>query len=103
MGRANIYLPDDLERRVKAARIPLSEVCQQALLKAVEAAESGPSPLGDGVADAYHQGAQAGGRWAPAGWPATLLPPLRAQRLGQNPPDHPPQPWYPFPDGLPPP
>ncbi|MDQ1734055.1 MAG: hypothetical protein QOH56_306, partial [Pseudonocardiales bacterium] len=25
MGRANVYLPDDLERRVKAARIPISE------------------------------------------------------------------------------
>ena len=61
MGRANVYLPDDLERRVKAARIPVSEVCQQALLKAVEAAESAKAPLlGAEVAGAYRQGALAG-------------------------------------------
>ena len=41
MGRANVYLPDELERRVKAAQIPISEVCQRALLAAVEAAENG--------------------------------------------------------------
>ena len=32
MGRANVYLPDELERRVKAAQIPVSEVCQRALV-----------------------------------------------------------------------
>ena len=60
MGRANVYLPDDLERRVKAARVAVSEVCQQALLKAVEAAESGRPPLGEAVTGAYRHGAQAG-------------------------------------------
>ena len=40
MGRANVYLPDELERRVKAAAIPISEVCQRALLVAVEEAEN---------------------------------------------------------------
>src|SRR4051812_17697471 len=100
MGRANIYLPDDLERRVKAARIPLSEVCQQALLKAVEAAESGPSPLGDGVAGAYHQGTQAGERWARAASPVTLLTLLRDQRLDQIPADHLPESWYSLSDEL---
>src|SRR3954471_23151427 len=70
MGRANVYLSDALERRVKAARIPVSEVCQQALLAAVEAAESGRPSLGDAVAGAYRQGAQAGERWARATAPA---------------------------------
>src|SRR5689334_17587188 len=73
MGRANVYLPDDLERRVKAARIPVSEVCQQALLAAVEAAESGRPRLGEAVAGAYRQGAEAGEQWARAASPVTLL------------------------------
>ena len=77
MGRANVYLPDDLERRVKAARIPVSEVCQQALLKAVEAAESARPSLGDGVAGAYRQGALAGEGWARAASPVPLLTLLR--------------------------
>src|SRR3954467_550931 len=94
MGRANVYLSDDLERRVKAARIPVSEVCQQALLAAVEAAESGRPPLGDAVAGAYGQGAQAGERWARAASPVTLLTLLRDQRLDQIPTDHLPESWY---------
>ena len=68
MGRANVYLPDDLERRVKAARIPVSEVCQQALLKAVEAAESAQAPLlGADVAGAVPPGCAGGGAVGPRG------------------------------------
>jgi hypothetical protein len=100
MGRANVYLPDDLERRVKAARIPVSEVCQQALLAAVEAAESARPPLGDAVAGAYRQGAQAGERWARAASPVTLLTLLRDQRLDQIPTDHLPESWYSLSDEL---
>src|SRR4051812_39822466 len=101
MGRANVYLPDDLERRVKAARIPVSEVCQQALLAAVEAAESGQRPLlGDAIAGAYHQGGQAGERWARAASPVTLLTLLRDQRLDQIPTDHLPESWYSLSDEL---
>lgn len=100
MGRANVYLPDDLERRVKAARIPVSEVCQQALLKAVEAAESARSPLGDEVVSAYRDGAQAGERWARASSPVTLLTLLRDQRLDQIPTDQLPESWYALSDEL---
>jgi len=100
MGRANVYLPDDLERRVKAARIPVSEVCQQALLAAVEAAESGRPPLDDAVAAAYRQGAHAGERWARAASPVTLLTLLRDQRLDQIPTDHLPESWYSLSDEL---
>jgi hypothetical protein len=100
MGRANVYLPDDLERRVKAARIPVSEVCQQALLRAVEAAESGRPGLGDAVAEAYRQGAQAGEQWARASSPVTLLTLLRDQRLDQIPTDHLPESWYSLSDDL---
>ena len=100
MGRANVYLPDDLERRVKAARIPVSEVCQQALLAAVEAAESGRPTLGDAVAGSYGQGAEAGERWARAASPVTLLTLLRDQRLEQIPTDHLPESWYSLSDEL---
>ena len=100
MGRANVYLPDDLERRVKAARIPVSEVCQQALLRAVEAAESRRPPLGDAVAGAYHEGAQAGEQWARAASPVTLLTLLRDQRLDPIPTDHLPESWYSLSDEL---
>jgi hypothetical protein len=100
MGRANVYLPDDLERRVKAARIPVSEVCQQALLRAVEAAEAGRSPLGDAVAGAYRQGLQAGEGWGRAASPVTLLTLLRDQRLDQIPTEHLPESWYSLNDEL---
>src|SRR4051812_3401165 len=103
MGRANVYLPDDLERRVKAARIPVSEVCQQALLtavEAVEAAESGRPSLGDAVAGAYRQGAQAGEQWARGASPVTLLTLLRDQRLDPLPRDHLPQARYSLSDEL---
>ncbi|HUP86601.1 MAG TPA: Clp protease N-terminal domain-containing protein [Acidimicrobiales bacterium] len=36
MGKVNVYLPDDLEREVREAAIPLSSVCQSALRTAVE-------------------------------------------------------------------
>jgi ATP-dependent Clp protease ATP-binding subunit ClpC len=36
VGKVNVYLPDDLERAVKEAGIPLSSVCQVALRAAVE-------------------------------------------------------------------
>jgi hypothetical protein len=100
MGRANVYLPDDLERRVKAARIPVSEVCQQALLRAVEAAESGQPRLGDSVAESYRQGAQAGEEWARASSAVALLTLLRDQRLDQIPTDHLPESWYSLSDEL---
>ena len=100
MGRANVYLPDDLERRVKAARIAVSEVCQQALLAAVEAVESRRPPLGDAVVGAYRQGAQAGERWARAASPVTLLTLLRDQRLEQIPSDQLPESWYSLSDEL---
>jgi hypothetical protein len=100
MGRANVYLPDDLERRVKAARIPVSEVCQQALLTAVEAAESRRPQLGGPVAGAYRQGAEAGERWAGEASPVTLLTLLRDQRLDQIPSDHLPESWYSLSDEL---
>src|SRR3954463_15571357 len=100
MGRANVYLPDDLERRVKAARIPISEVCQQALLAAVEAAESGRPRRGEAVAGAYRQGVQAGEEWAWAASPVTLLTLLRDQRLDQIPTDHLPESWYSFSEEL---
>src|SRR3954462_2845513 len=100
MGRANVYLPDELERRVKAARIPISEVCQQALLAAVEAAESGRPRLGEAVAGAYRQGAQAGEQWARAASPVALLTLLRDQRLDEIPTDHLPESWYSLSDEL---
>src|SRR3954469_12857166 len=94
MGRANVYLPDDLERRVKAARIPVSEVCQQALLAAVEAAEGERPRLDEAVGDLYRRGAQAGEGWARAASAVTLLALLRDQRLEQIPPDQLPESWY---------
>ena len=72
MGRANIYLSDELDRRVRAAKLPISEICQQALLTAVEAAEAGPAPLGAGAGDCFAAGWTAGGAWV-AEAPATEL------------------------------
>src|SRR4051794_35020896 len=94
MGRANVYLPDDLERRVKAARIPVSEVCQQALLAAVEAAEGEGPRLGGAVGELYRRGGEAGERWARAASPLTLLALVRDQRLAQIPSDQLPESWY---------
>jgi hypothetical protein len=94
MGRANVYLPDDLERRVKAARIPVSEVCQQALLAAVEAAEADRPRFDAALGDLFGRGGEAGERWARAASPATLLALVRDQRLGQIPSDQLPEFWY---------
>jgi post-segregation antitoxin (ccd killing protein) len=100
MGRANVYLPDDLERRVKAARIPVSEVCQQALLAAVEAAEAERPRLGEAVGDLYARGEEAGERWARAASTITLLALVRDQRLEQIPPDCLPESSYSLSDEL---
>ena len=40
MGKVNVYLPDELERAVREANIPLSSVCQSALRAAVERVEA---------------------------------------------------------------
>jgi len=88
MGRANVYLPDDLERRVKAAGIAISEVCQRALLSAVEAAEGrGAAQLPDGVAMQYRAGALAGTAWTEALPIERVLTLVREQRLGDIPAD----------------
>ena len=84
-GEPNVHLPDDLERRVKAALISVSEVWQQALLKAVEAAESARPSLGDAVAGAYRQGAQAGEQWARAARPSPADVAAWHQRLNEHP------------------
>ena len=85
MGRANVYLPDDLERRVKAARIPISEVCQRALLAAVEAAEGAGHPFGEDVGLQFQRGWQAGLRWTEQASQEALLTLLRDQRLDEIP------------------
>jgi hypothetical protein len=59
-----VYLPDELERRVKAAQIPISEVCQRALLAAVEAAENGARRFDDAVRSQLRLGREAGESWA---------------------------------------
>ena len=80
MGRANIYLPDELERRVKAVRIPISEVCQRALLAAVEAAES-EARFAEATQEQLRRGQAAGEAWAAAAEPAELLTLIREQRF----------------------
>src|SRR4051812_23074460 len=87
MGRANVYLPDDLERRVKAARIPISEVCQRALLAAVEAAEAGGGRLHGVVQEQFGRGRTAGQAWAHTAAPEQLLTLLRDQRFEEIPPE----------------
>ncbi len=94
MGRANIYLPDDLERRVRAAKIPLSEVCQTALLQAVENAEGSVAPLGTAVADSFVAGATAGAEWAGTAATTTLLRLLRDARLEDIPRNALPASWF---------
>ncbi|HEY2297489.1 MAG TPA: hypothetical protein VGH43_07155 [Jatrophihabitans sp.] len=86
MGRANVYLPDDLERRVKAAQIPISEVCQRALLAAVEAAESGGGRLEGALLEQFRRGGTAGEAWAGTAAPEQLLTLLREQRFEEIPP-----------------
>ena len=87
MGRANVYLPDDLERRVKAARLPVSEICQRALLAAVEAAEGGLPGFDESITAQYHRGWEAAVRWIETAPVAGLLMLLRDQRLEEVPPD----------------
>lgn len=81
MGRANVYLPDDLERRVKAAQIPISEVCQRALLAAVESAEGLHHPFGETVGVQFRRGWESGVRWTQGASHEALLTLLRDQRL----------------------
>jgi hypothetical protein len=87
MGRANVYLPDDLERRVKAAQIPISEVCQRALLAAVEAAENGGGHLAGALHEQFQRGRAAGGAWARTATSTQLLTLLRDQRFDEIPTD----------------
>lgn len=95
MGRANVYLPDDLERRVKAARIPVSEVCQRALLAAVEAAESEDTDRIDAeLRGELDRGRAAGLTWAQGAPPAQLLTLVRDGRLDGVPPDALPDDFY---------
>jgi hypothetical protein len=94
MGRANIYLSDDLEQRVRAAKLPVSEICQQALLTAVEAAEAVPAPLGQGTADCVASGWSAGGSWAAAAETADLLRLMRDLQLPEIPRDLLPESWF---------
>lgn len=85
MGRANVYLPDDLERRIRAAAVPISEVCQRALLAAVEAAEATTGPFDAAVAAQFRRGLDAGTTWARSADAATLLTLLRDQRFAELP------------------
>jgi hypothetical protein len=94
MGRANVYLPDDLERRVKAAQIPISEVCQRALLVAVEAAEAGGGRLDGALGHQLRRGSTAGQAWARTAAPEALLTLLRDQRFEEIPPDALPEDLY---------
>src|ERR1700712_5028991 len=94
MGRANIYLSDDLERRVRAAKVPISEVCQQALTAAVEAAEAVGAPLGQSAADCFAAGWSAGGRWTGEATSAQLLRLLRDLALPEIPRDLLPESWF---------
>lgn len=72
MGKVNVYLPDDLERAVREAGVPVSSVCQAALQAAVDAVST--IRTGDDVA-----AAPAGARLTPrlaqilATRPATAL------------------------------
>src|SRR3954471_9357565 len=94
MGRANIYLSDDLERRVRAAKLPISEICQQALLTAVDAAEADPTPLGSAIADCIASGWTAGGEWAAKVDTTELLRLLRTGQLPEIPRDLLPGSWF---------
>lgn len=87
MGRANVYLPDELERRVKAARIPISEVCQRALLAAVEAAETGGPRFEEPVLAQLRRGRQAGESWAARVPAEQLLALARSLTLDEIPAD----------------
>lgn len=94
MGRANVYLPDELERRVKAAQLPVSEICQRALLAAVEAAEGGLPGFDESITAQYSRGWEAAVRWIEAAPMAGLLMLLRDQRLEEVPPELLPEDMY---------
>jgi hypothetical protein len=87
VGRANVYLPDDLERRVKAAQVPISEVCQRALLAAVEAVEDGAGRFDDAVRDQLRLGREAGASWAARVPPEQLLALVRDGSFEEIPAD----------------
>src|SRR4051794_2363534 len=50
MGKVNVYLPDELERAVKEAGIPLSSVCQMALRGAIDRVSAVRSAADPGAA-----------------------------------------------------
>jgi hypothetical protein len=86
MGRANVYLPDELERRVKQAQLPISEICQRALLAALQAAEA-ESGYPDEISTQYERGLAAGTNWARTASVAARLGLLRDQRFDEIPVD----------------
>jgi hypothetical protein len=85
VGRANVYLPDELERRVKAAQIPISEVCQRALLAAVEAAENRGRRFDEATRRQLRLGREAGESWVASASPEQLLALVRNPQLEQIP------------------
>lgn len=85
MGRANVYLPDDLERRVRAAQIPISEVCQRALEAAVAAAEAQSGRFDDEIREQFRRGRDAGTEWASSAPSRDLLRLTRDLRFDEIP------------------
>ena len=85
MGRANVYLPDELERRVKAAAIPISEVCQRALLAAVEEAENRGRRFTEATRTQLLLGREAGESWIASASSEQLLALVRNPQLEQIP------------------
>lgn len=94
MGRANIYLSDELERRVRAAKLPISEICQQALSAAVDAAEATAAPLGTSAGDCFSAGWTAGGKWVADAPTADLLRLSRDLTLPEIPKELLPSTWF---------
>jgi ATP-dependent Clp protease ATP-binding subunit ClpC len=71
--KINVYLPDDLAVEVKAAGIPVSAVCQQALADAVAASQGiGSSSAGEDSLTRRAAGVVAAARDAAAGEPTTV-------------------------------
>ena len=69
--KINVYLPDELAAEVKAAGIPVSAVCQQALADAVAASQGGEA-LGEDLLTRRAAGVVAAARDAAAGEPTTV-------------------------------
>ncbi len=69
--KINVYLPEDLAAEVKAAGIPVSAVCQQALADAVAASQGG-EVLGEDLFTRRAAGVVAAARDAAAGEPTTV-------------------------------